>query len=280
MSMTLESPRLCSTYPLALTSFKNMLPDTTPYKQAALDSTCQVKDIYGHKVTHRHFAGYRSSPASILEAMIWRLPHNLVPSSFHELIYDVSIPNEDNPRFRFEYTAIRSTGTCPVMMFADLDVFVGLLLIMDKKRANRGGVVEFDTRDVLSLTNPRVTKNRRSRYQAINESLLRILNTKFDLISLADGNERSKFDWVKYHHSKGVSCSLMEFCVAPNLDLLHQLLKSVFTREGSWNIVSGSQRHSLNLDYGIPFDDEQAPRETLSMERKINRIYRSYMQKD
>lgn len=252
-------------------------PDLTPYKQSALNSTCPQKLIHGSRVTHRHLASNMTTVPSVLEELAWRLPNEPVSNAFNELIYDVSNPNEDELKFRFEYTALSSVDKYQIMMFSDLHVLIALLLFLDKKQAHRGGLIMFTTEEILMLTNPRITKNFEPRYQGINDSLLRILNTKVELIAPRKSSDRFKFDFIKHQGSNGSPQSLMSFSLVPKVDVLGQLLKSIFTYVSNWNSLYASQRHSLSLDYGDRFYDNGCSQETSSMDRNINTIYRAYI---
>ena len=258
-------------------SIEDATPDLTPYRKSALNSTCPQKLIHGSSVTHRHLASNMTTVPSVLEELTWRLPNEPVSKSFNELIYDVSHPNEDELKFRFEYTALSSAENYQVMMFSDLHIFIALLLFLDKKQAYRGELIMFTTKEILMLTNPRVTTNFESRYQIINDSLLRILNTKFELLTTRKNSDRFKFNFIKHQGSNGSPQSLMHFSLVPDVDVLHQLLKSIFTYVSNWNSLSANQRHSLSLNYGDRFYDNGCSQEMSSMNRKINTIYRAYI---
>ncbi|MEZ8816328.1 hypothetical protein AB6E02_12855 [Vibrio cyclitrophicus] len=252
-------------------------PDLTPYKQFALSSTCPQKLIHGSRATHRHLVSNMTTMPSVLEELAWRLPNEPISKAFNELIYDVSHPNEDELKFHFEYTALSSVEKYQVMMFSDLPILIALLLFLDEKQACRGGLIMFTTEEILMLTNPRITKNFEPRYQTINDSLLRILNTKFELITPRKSSDRFKFDFIKHQCSTGSPQYLMNFSLVPNVDILHQFLNSIFTYVSNWNCLSASKRHSLSLNYGERFYDNGYSQETSSMDRRINTIYRAYI---
>ncbi|UPR52618.1 hypothetical protein ITG09_02915 [Vibrio cyclitrophicus] len=260
-----------------LLSVKATDPNLTPYKQSALNSTCPQKLIHGSRVTHRHLVSNMTTVPSVLEELAWRLPNEPISKAFNELIYDVSHPNEDELKFRFEYTALSSTEKYQIMMFSDLPILIALLLFLDKKQAYRGGLIMFTTEEILMLTNPRITKNFEPKYQTINDSLLRILNTKVELITSRLSRDHLKLNFIRYQTSEGSPQSLMTFTLVADLDVFHQLLKSIFTYVSSWNSLTGSQRHNLSLDYGESFYDSEFSQETSSMNRKINNIYRAYI---